>query len=211
MLFGYARVSTKEQNEDRQLLALLKYVPQDNIYIDYFSGKNFDRDNWKILVSRLRAGDELFVHELDRLGRNKKEIIKNIRHFQSLGVILRIMNIETTMINLNQFQNISTSIIEMINNLLIEVLSTIAETELIFNKKRQAEGIKNAKAKGKYKGRKPSKRPSDFSTWYRLYKKNEITKKRFCELCNFKSYKTLNKHILEFEKFGEQTIIDDFI
>ena len=156
MIFGYMRVSTTEQNLQRQEEELLKYVPKENIISDMKSGKDFDREGWKQLDRQLRKDDKLIIKELDRIGRNKTQIKEELQKLQKKGVKVVILNIPTTKMLLdNSIQN--TLIIDMINNILIEVLSTIAEEERIKIKSRQAEGIAIAKKLGKKTGREPTK------------------------------------------------------
>jgi DNA invertase Pin-like site-specific DNA recombinase len=156
MIFGYMRVSTTEQNLQRQEEELLKYVPKENIISDMKSGKDFDREGWKQLDRQLRKDDTLIIKELDRIGRNKTQIKEELQKLQKKGVKVVILNIPTTKMLLdNSIQN--TLIIDMINNILIEVLSTIAEEERIKIKSRQAEGIAIAKKLGKKTGREPTK------------------------------------------------------
>ena len=148
-IFGYARVSTKEQNLDRQLMALKEYVPEENIIVDKASGKDTERPGYQALKGALglRAGDELYVVSLDRLSRNKEDIKKELEYFKSNEIRVRILDLPTSMIEVPKGQE---WIMDMITNILIEVLASIAQQERLTIKKRQAEGIAAAKAKGKY-------------------------------------------------------------
>lgn len=151
-IFGYARVSSKEQNLDRQLMELRKYVPEENIITDKQSGKDLARNGYQALkgVLGLRSGDILYIMSLDRLSRSKSDIKTELQWFKDNSIRLMVLDMPTTMINIPEGQD---WIIEMINNILIEVLSSMAEQERLTIRKRQSEGIAAAKAKGKHLGR----------------------------------------------------------
>lgn len=149
MIYGYARVSTKEQKLDRQIDSLTKYVNIKNIYSDKLSGKNTNRKNYQKLKEVVVAGDIVYIHALDRLSRNKKDLIKEFNYFKEKGISLRIMNMPSTMI---EFDN-QKWVVEMINNIILEVLSTIAEQERLTTLERQKEGIESAKKRGTKFGR----------------------------------------------------------
>ena len=144
MIYGYARVSTKEQKLDRQIDSLTKYVDVKNIYSDKLSGKNTNRENYQKLKEVVAAGDVIYIHALDRLSRNKRDTIREFNYFKEKGVILRILNMPTTLIELDGQQ----WVIEMINNIILEVLSSVAEQERITTLERQREGIESAKKRG---------------------------------------------------------------
>ena len=127
---GYMRVSTKEQNEARQLAALRQYVSEDMIVIDKVSGRTFNRpayESLKVGLSKLEKDDELYITELDRLGRNKTMIKKELEYWKEQGVILKILNIATTMMEFPEGQR---WIQEMITNIIIEVLASEAEQDV---------------------------------------------------------------------------------
>ena len=146
MVYGYMRVSTKAQNLNRQEDALLEFgVEKDNIFADKESGKNFDREKYQEMKSILKRNDVLVIKELDRLGRNKVMIKEELRYFKDNGIRLKILNIPTTLIDIQEGQE---WIIDMVNNILLEVMSSIAEEERRKIKERQAEGIAAAKAVG---------------------------------------------------------------
>lgn len=135
------RVSTKEQNEARQLAALRQYVSEDMIVIDKISGRTFNRpayESLKVGLSKLEKDDELYITELDRLGRNKTMIKKELEYWKEQGVILKILNIATTMMEFPEGQR---WIQEMITNIIIEVLASEAEQEVERTKNRQLAGI----------------------------------------------------------------------
>lgn len=140
MKYGYARVSTKEQNLARQLEALKRYAPDlddAHIFTDKQSGKDFNREAYLQLKSCLTHGDEVFIEELDRLGRNKVEIKSELEWFKSQGVQVRILDVPTTLIDFQGQDWIG----DMVNNILIEVLGAVAEQERKKTRKRQSEGI----------------------------------------------------------------------
>ena len=159
MNFGYIRVSSKDQNPERQVQSLKEYqnkLKDENIVFDKQSGKDFNRNEYQKLKNILREGDILIVKELDRLGRNKQMIKDELDCLKDKGVRIKILNIPTTLIELPEE---NAWIIQMVNNILIEVLGAIAEEERIKIRQRQKEGIAIAKREGKYKGRKPDELP----------------------------------------------------
>ena len=137
MIYFYARVSSKDQNLARQLEAAKAYKNIDEVFCDKQSGKNFDRAEYLRLKSVVMSGDEVVVKGLDRLGRDKEGIKEEIRWFKEHGVILRILDVPTTLID---FQG-QDWIADMVNNILIEVLGAIAQNERKKNHRRQREGI----------------------------------------------------------------------
>ena len=173
-MFGYARVSSREQNLDRQIQALKKYVDEEHILTDKESGKNLNRPAYQALKGALglRSGDTLVITSLDRLSRNKADIKQELQWFKEQNIRLKILDLPTSMVEVNEGQE---WILEMIQNILIEVLASIAEQERITIKNRQREGIDAAKKKGKVFGRPKISRPDEFDEIYRLWKKGEIT------------------------------------
>ena len=172
--FGYARVSTKEQNLDRQIKALLDCgVDERDIVTDKASGADLDRSGYQVLKnSMLRDGDTLVIKSLDRLSRNKEHITQELRYFKEHHIQVRVIDLPTTMIQLPTGQE---WVFEMINNILIEVLSSIAEQERLTIRQRQAEGIAAAKAMGKHLGRPKIEFPANWDTVYERWKSGEIT------------------------------------
>ncbi len=160
-IYGYARVSTREQNEDRQIEALTKFgVPEQNIIIDKASGKDTEREGYQYLKRQiLRKGDTLVIKELDRLSRNKADIKRELEEFKTAGVRVKILDIPTT---LTDFPPDQAWILEMINSILIEVLGSIAENERNKIRSRQREGIDAAKKKNVRFGRPPKSLPEDW-------------------------------------------------
>ena len=200
MIFGYIRVSSKDQNPERQIQAIKEFerdIEDDNIYIDKQTGKDFDRENYKKLKALLRKGDTLIVKELDRLGRNKEMIKDELNELSDKDIKIKILNIPTTLIELPEE---NTWVIKMVNNILIEVLGAIAEEERIKIRQRQSEGIAIAKAEGKYKGRKAEDLPKNFPGLYNRWKEGMITAVEFTKLLGYKSRNTTYRKIRQYEK-----------
>ena len=172
---GYARVSSTGQNLDRQINALKKYVREENIIIDKMSGKDLNRPGYQALKGALglRSGDTLVIKSLDRLSRNKKEMKQEIQWFKDNRIHLQIIDLPTTMIQLAEGQE---WIRDMVNNILIEVLSSIAEEERKTIRQRQKEGIEAAKIKGTRFGRPPKGYPENWDYYYSQYKQGILTK-----------------------------------
>lgn len=160
-IYGYARVSSREQNEDRQLEALVKYgVPEQNIIIDKCSGKDTEREGYQYLKRQiLRNGDTLVIKELDRLSRNKSDIKRELEQFKDMGVRVKILDIPTT---LADFPSDQMWVMDMINSILIEVLGSIAENERNKIRTRQREGIEAAKKKNVKFGRPSAPLPDNW-------------------------------------------------
>ncbi len=154
-IYGYARVSTQEQNTDRQIEALTKFgVPETNIIVDKASGKDTEREGYQYLKRQiLRNGDTLVIKELDRLSRNKSDIKRELEVFKDMGVRVKILDIPTT---LTDFSTEQLWVQDMINSILIEVLGSIAENERMKIRARQREGIEAAKRRNVRFGRPPA-------------------------------------------------------
>ena len=159
--FGYARVSNKEQNLARQIKALAELGIEDRyIIVDRESGKNMDRSGYQALRNTmLRRGDTLVITSLDRLSRRKKDLRDELQYLQKNGIRLKVLDLPTTMIDLPVGQE---WVLDMVNNILVEVLGTIAEQEYINIKQRQAEGIAAARERGVEIGRPRAKKPDNW-------------------------------------------------
>jgi len=159
--FGYARVSSKGQHEDRQLEALKEYgINERDIIVDKESGKDTNRSGYLSLRNNmLRNGDTLVVKELDRLSRSKDDIKNELEYFKQKSIRVKILDIPTTMADYPKGQE---WVLEMVNNILIEVLGSIAEEERIKIKRRQREGIEAAHKKGIEFGRPNIKKPENW-------------------------------------------------
>ena len=155
-IYGYVRVSTRDQNEDRQLRALRELaIPEQNLYLDKRSGKDFARPAYGRLVRRLKKDDLLYVKSIDRLGRNYGEIQEQWRLLtKEKGV-----------------------------DIVLQVLSFVAENERVTIRQRQAEGIAAAKARGVRFGRPPMPLPENFPAQYQRWKRGEITGKAAAQAC----------------------------
>ena len=176
MEYGYARVSSTEQNLDRQIFALQKYVKQENIVVDKQSGKNLDRPGYNALKGMfgLRPGDVLYIVSLDRLSRSKADIKSELDWFKKNKIRLMILDLPSSLIQVPDEQE---WIIDMIQNILIEVLASMAAQERLMIRKRQREGIEAAKKKGKHLGRPQSDVPANFDKVYDAWMVEEITAK----------------------------------
>ena len=174
--YYYARVSSKDQNLDRQIAAFTALgATERDIITDKESGKDLDRAGYQALKNAiLRSGDTLVVKSLDRLSRNKTDIHNELRYFKEHGIRVKVIDLPTTMMDLPEGQE---WVFEMVNNILIEVLGTIAEQERATIKSRQAEGIKAAKEKGKKLGRPALAFPANWNEVYCSWKDGEITAK----------------------------------
>lgn len=172
IILGYGRVSSKDQNPDRQIESLKRYVPNvRDIYIDKKSGKDFEREEYKKMKDRLRAGDTVYIHEFDRLGRNKEQILAELKDFKERGVTVRILNVPSTLSDFSALGNddLQKALITAMNNMLIEVLAIMAENERKTILRRQREGLESAKKKGVKLGRPSVKKPitwdEDMKAW----------------------------------------------
>lgn len=195
-VFGYARVSSKEQNLDRQLEQLKKHVDEENILMDKASGKDLNRPAYQALKGALglRAGDELVICSLDRLSRNKEHIRQELQWFRDNHIRIKILDLPTSLVEVPKGQE---WILDMINNILIEVLSSIAEQERITIRKRQQEGIEAAKKKGKHLGRPRLQIPEGFPEVYKLWDNEEITARAAMDKLNMSStsfYRMVKKY-----------------
>lgn len=146
MEYGYIRVSSKDQNPDRQVAALIDSgINQKNIYIDYMSGKNFERPQYKRLLKKLKAKDLIVVKSIDRLGRNYSEILEQWRVLtKEIGVDIQVMDMPL----LNTRTEVEGLTGIFIADIVLQILAYVAETERIFIRQRQSEGIAIAKEKG---------------------------------------------------------------
>lgn len=157
--YGYIRVSTKEQNEDRQVVAMRQFgVEEDYIFVDKQSGKDFNRPAYKRLVRKLREGDTLVVKSIDRLGRNYDEIIEQWRIITK-EIKAAIVVLDMPLLDTRQGRDLTSTLIA---DIVLQLLSYVAQTEREFIRQRQKEGIAAAKARGIHFGRKAMERPDGF-------------------------------------------------
>ena len=153
--YAYIRVSSRDQNEERQRAAMIEYgVPEENIYLDRQSGKDFERGGYKRLVHKLRRGDTLVVKSIDRLGRNYTEILEQWRLLTKKKQA-EIVVLDMPLLDTRQSRDLTGVVIA---DIVLQLLSYVAETERAFIRQRQAEGIAAAMARGVRFGRRPKKR-----------------------------------------------------
>lgn len=172
MEYGYARISTREQNERRQLVALRDFgINNNKIFIDKQSGKDFERIQYRRLMHILKKGDTLVVKSIDRLGRNYEEILEQWRIItkekQAAIVVLDMPLLDT-----RQNKDLTGTLIA---DIVLQLLSYVAQTEREFIRKRQAEGIAAAKQQGVKFGRKPMERPPEYSELKNLWEQGKIS------------------------------------
>ena len=170
--YGYVRVSTKEQNEDRQLIALRELrVPEKNIYMDKQSGKDFERPQYKKLIRKLKKDDILYIKSIDRLGRNYEEILEQWR-ILTKDKRIDIVVLDMPLLDTRRGKDLMGT---FLSDIVLQVLSFVAENERTNIRQRQAEGIAAAKAKGVRFGRTPKPLPDNFEEVYRQWNHGDIT------------------------------------
>ncbi len=171
-IYGYVRVSTRDQNEDQQLIALRELqVPKKNIFIDKQSGKNFERPRYKKLLRRMKKDDLLYIKSIDRLGRNYNEIQEQWRILtKDKGVDIVVLDMP--LLDTRRGKDLMGT---FLSDIVLQVLSFVAENERMNIRQRQAEGIAAAKAKGVRFGRVPKPLPENFHAVYQRWKRGEIT------------------------------------
>ena len=194
---GYARVSSHEQNLDRQIQALSQYVKPDMIVSEKASGKDFNRPGYqslKVGIGKLVKGDTLYIKSLDRLSRNKEQAKKELQYFKDNGIRIKIIDLPTTMAEMPQEQ---AWIADMVSNIMIEVLTSIAESERATIRKRQREGLdvmpideatgkRISRKTGRAIGRPKAQYPDNWQTVYERWANKEITARKAMQLMNLK-------------------------
>ena len=205
MYYAYHRTSTTDQHLDRGIAELEAFCKANNIelekiYTDQQTGKNFNRPRYQVLKEDiLRSGDILIITELDRLGRNKQDTLKELRYFQDKGIRVMILEIPTTTQDLSKLDNsMAKMIMETINNMLIELYATMAQAEIEKKEKRQREGIETKKARGEWEdyGRPKAQKPSNWEEVIAQWERGEITAVKAMELTGTKKttfYKLLKQ------------------
>lgn len=180
-IYGYVRVSSIDQNEDRQMIAMSdNNVPKGNVYIDKQSGNDFERPQYKKLVKKLKAGDLLYILSIDRLGRNYEDIQKQWRILtKDIGIDICVIDMP-----LLDTRNGKDLMGTFIADLVLQILSFVAQNERENIKKRQAQGIAAAKAKGVKFGRPEITIPDDFDKLIKQWEKKEIFIDEVLLLCN---------------------------
>lgn len=179
-IYGYIRVSTREQNEDRQRLALAALpVPEENIYMDKQSGKDFERPQYRRLVRRLRRDDLLYVKSIDRLGRNYSEILELWRMLtKEKGVDIAVLDMP--LLDTRRGKDLMGT---FLSDIVLQVLSFVAENERDNIRQRQAEGIAAAKARGVRFGRPPLPLPDNFHMLHQAWRGQKITLRQAARAC----------------------------
>lgn len=181
--FGYCRVSSTDQKEDRQLEAMLELgINERDIFMDKCSGKNFDRPQYQALKVQLREGDVLVIKSIDRLGRNYKQICEEWREI-TREIKANIKVLDMPVLDTTRTEGL---IGEVISDIVLQLLSYVAEQERAFIKQRQAEGIKLAKEKGKRLGKPPIEYPENWDNVYKVWKSGAITAREAMKQLNLK-------------------------
>lgn len=172
MNFGYVRVSTKEQNEARQVIALREFGVEDRcLYVDKQSGKDFERTNYKRLIRKLKKDDTLVIKSIDRLGRNYEEILEQWRVItKEKGVYIVVLDMP--LLDTRKNNDLTGTLIA---DIVLQLLSYVAQTEREFNRQRQAEGIAAAKERGVKFGRKPLERPARYEELKTMWREGLVS------------------------------------
>ena len=179
-IYGYIRVSSRDQNEDRQRFAMREVgVADSNIFMDKRSGKDFNRPQYKKLLRKLKKDDLLYIKSIDRLGRNYEEILEQWRYLtKDKGIDIVILDMP--LLDTRRGKDLMGT---FLSDIVLQVLSFVAENERSTIKQRQAEGIAAAKAKGVRFGRPPKPLPENFHNAYRRWKQGEITGTEAAKAC----------------------------
>ena len=198
--YGYVRVSSTDQNEERQISALReKQILQKNIYKDKQSGKDFERPQYKKMLKRLKAGDLLYILSIDRLGRNYKEIQNQWRILtKEIGVDICVIDMP-----LLDTRNGKDLMGTFIADLVLQILSFVAQSERESIRKRQSQGIAAAKKRGVRFGRPEKPMPEGFAETVKLWEKKEIDIKAVLEMCGLKEatfYRRLREYRMKNNK-----------
>ena len=195
--YGYIRVSSRDQNIARQVEAMLDIgIRKQDMYVDKQSGKDFDRGEYKRLVKKLKAGDELYVKSIDRLGRDYEEIIDQWRYLtktKDIDIIVLDLDLLDTRKEINGITS------KFIADLTLQILSYVARIERDNTRKRQAEGIRIAKEKGVKFGRPRAEIPPDFEEVLTLWQENKISKREGARILNT-NHTTFSRWIKSREK-----------
>ena len=204
-VYGYVRVSTREQHEDRQLIAMNEIgVKSEYIFIDKQSGKDFERPQYLRLLKRLRENDLLYIKNIDRLGRNYNDVLEQWRILTKEKKV-DICILDMPLLDTRQGKDLLGTFIA---DLVLSLLSYVAENERLNIKQRQAEGIIAAKLKGVRFGR-PALRIADgFEELYQRWDKGEITARQAAKLCNV-SKNTFYKWIHIAKKYNSEKIMEN--
>ena len=179
--YGYVRVSTKEQNEDRQIIAMREFgVRSNSIIMDKQSGKDFDRPGYRRLVRRLKAGDTLVIRSIDRLGRNYDEILEQWRLLTKEKQVA-IVVLDMPLLDTRRGKDLMGT---FLSDIVLQVLSFVAENERTNIRQRQAEGIAAAKARGVKFGRPPIPLPDNFHAVHKVWRAGQLTLDQAAAACH---------------------------
>lgn len=192
--YGYIRVSAKDQNPERQYVALEKNgIQRSNIFLDRVSGKNFSRPAYEEMLSKLRQGDQIIIKSIDRLGRNYTEILEQWRRLtKELKVDIHV--IDMPLLNTDLSHESLTGV--FISDLVLQILAYVAETERSFIRQRQAEGIAVAKSKGVHFGRLKKELSKEFDVYYELWENGQISMREAAKKLNI-SHATFGRRCKE--------------
>ena len=198
--YGYIRVSTKEQNPERQFLAMQEQqIKQGNIYMDKMSGKSFVRPQYLRLLKRLKKGDVIIIKSIDRLGRDYAEILEQWRRItKEIGAHIHV--IDMPLLNTNSSHSDLTGV--FIADLVLQILAYVAETERAFIRQRQAEGIAAAKQKGIQFGCRKKEIPDNFNKYYQLWREEKVSLRKAAEELGI-SYSTFYRRCVELKNEEE--------
>jgi len=202
MMYGYARVSTKDQNEERQLIALTEFgVDKRAIYVDKQSGKDFDRQAYRRLFRKMKKGDVLIVQSIDRLGRNYNEILEQWRQLTKVKEIEMVV-LDMPLLDTRKSRDLTGTLIA---DIVLQLLSYVAQTEREFIRQRQAEGIAIAKQNGVKFGRAPLKRPPEYEELKAAWEQKKISARAAAQELGI-THRTFLKWVREgTEEAGERT------
>ena len=177
--YGYIRVSAKDQNPERQFIAMQEQqIEKEKIYMDKMSGQDFSRPQYVKLLRNLKKGDVIIIKSIDRLGRNYGEILEQWRRItKEIGADIQV--IDMPLLNTNSFHEDLTGV--FISDLVLQILAYVAETERAFIKQRQAEGIAAAKRKGVRFGCQRTELPEEFEKYYQMWNEGEISLRKAAE------------------------------
>lgn len=200
MIYGYARVSTREQHEDRQMLALEEFGVE-KVYLDKQSGKDFQRPQYRKMLQKMKKDDTLVIKSIDRLGRNYEEILEQwrliTREKQAAVVVLDMPLLDTM-----QNRDLTGTLIA---DIVLQLLSYVAQTERELIRQRQKEGIATAKARGVRFGRQPKEQPPEFEALYQQWKNHGISARAAARKLNI-SHTTFAKWVAERQSRQKSTL-----
>ena len=207
MIYGYVRVSSMDQNEDRQMRAMAeRQVLRKNIFIDKQSGKDFDRPRYQRLLKKLKSGDLLYILSIDRLGRNYEDIQRQWRHLtKEIGIDICV--IDMPILDTRSYKDLLGT---FVSDLILQVLSFVAENERDNIKKRQAQGIEAAKLRGVKFGRPKAELPEDFPQLIAMWEKGELSAVNLTELCGVSEstlYRRKKEYLTQKEKWLSKGVL----